>query len=123
MTTDQLIKSEQDGDVTVISFLQGAETINSTIVDQIANRLTAMVRNASDRVLIDLQQVEFFNSMFVELLVRCWKVAREKQGGQLALCQLRPYCREILEVTNLDTIWPIYPTREAALDQMQHPVS
>ncbi len=30
MTTDQLIKSEQDGDVTVISFLQGAETINST---------------------------------------------------------------------------------------------
>jgi anti-sigma B factor antagonist len=123
MTTDQLIKSEQDGDVTVISFLQGAETINSTIVDQIANRLTAMARNASDQVLIDFQRVEFFNSMFIELLVRCWKVIREKPKGQLALCQLRPYCREILEVTNLDNIWPIYPNREVALEQMQHPVS
>lgn len=123
MKTDQLIKLEQDGDVAIISFLRGSETINSPVVDQITNRLTAMVRNAPGRVLIDLQHVEFFNSTFVELLVRCWKVAREKQGGQLALCSLRPYCREILEVTNLATLWPIYRSREAALEQMHHPVS
>lgn len=123
MNADQLIQIEQDDDVTIISFQRGSETINSPFVDQITDRLTTSVRNAPGRVLIDLSHVEFFNSTFVELLVRCWKVGREKQGGQLALCSLRPYCREILEVTNLDTIWPIYPDREAALDQMHHPVS
>jgi hypothetical protein len=32
---------------------------------------------------------------------------------------LNPYCREVLEVTHLDTLWPIYATRADAVDQVK----
>jgi anti-anti-sigma factor len=66
------------------------------------------------RLVVDLSQTDFIGSSFIELLVRAWKRLKNR-NGTMALCAVHPYCREILRVSRLDTIWPIYGTRTEAV--------
>jgi anti-anti-sigma factor len=52
--------------------------------------------------------------MFIELLVRAWKRLKQR-GGNLVLCELQPFCAEVLQTTRLDTLWEIYQTRSDAV--------
>jgi len=36
-------------------------------------------------------------------------------GARFALCSLRPHCREVIGTARLDTLWPIYDTRDEAV--------
>ena len=54
-------------------------------------------------------------SVFLALLLRCHKLVRQK-GGELVLCGASKLARELLHITNLDTLWAIYDTREEALE-------
>ena len=65
-------------------------------------------------LLVDLSSVEFFSSSFIEVLFRLWNRTKAN-GQQFALCGLHPYCREVLEVTNLTSVWKIYEDRDDAL--------
>ena len=52
---------------------------------------------------------------FLALLLRCHKLVRQK-GGELVLCGASPLARELLQITNLDTLWAIYDARDEALE-------
>jgi anti-anti-sigma factor len=66
-------------------------------------------------LLIDLSQTDYIGSRFVEVLVRVWRRLKQR-GGSLALCGAQPFCLEVLKVTRLDQLWPVFPSRRAALD-------
>ena len=57
--------------------------------------------------MFDLSQVDNFGSMFLALLIRCWKLALS-QGGTMVLSGVTDRTRELLRVTALDIVWPIY---------------
>jgi anti-anti-sigma factor len=69
------------------------------------------------RFVVDLSQTDFIGSSFIELLVRAWKRIKNR-NGTMALCAVHPFCREILRVSHLDTIWPIYNTRSEAVSSV-----
>ncbi len=69
------------------------------------------------RLLIDLSQTDYIGSRFVEVLVRVWRRLRQR-GGSLALCGVQPFCLEVLKVTRLDQLWAVFPSRRAALDEL-----
>ena len=66
------------------------------------------------QVLLDLSGVKFFGSSFIEVLYRLWKQMESRQG-RFVLSGLHPFCREVLQVTNLDKLWTIAPDRESGL--------
>jgi hypothetical protein len=43
----------------------------------------------------------------------------KQRGGTLALCGVQSFCLEILQVTRLNQIWAVYPSRCAALDALE----
>lgn len=44
----------------------------------------------------------------------------KKEGqGRFAICGLQPYCREVLEVTNLHHLWILTDTREEAIRKVK----
>lgn len=69
------------------------------------------------RLVIDMTETRFVGSSFIELLVRAWKRIRSRDGT-MALCAVRPFCREVLGVSRLDTIWAIHSTRAKALEAL-----
>jgi len=68
-------------------------------------------------VVFDLSDVNYFGSVFLQLLLRCHTVIK-RNGGELVLAGVSPAASELLRVTALDTLWAIYDTREEAIDAL-----
>ena len=75
------------------------------------------------QIVVDLQNVDFFGSSFIETLFRMWNRVKAVEGGRFALCGLQKYCREVLGVTNLDRLWTVYDDVETAVREMSTPAA
>lgn len=107
------------GDVTVISFGRQFETLDEQALDQIRQSvLDAAAQANPPRIVINLSHTKFFGSSFIEVLFRVWKRANGADG-KFALAGLTSYCREVLEITHLDKLWPMLPTEDEAVAAVQ----
>ncbi|MBX6315603.1 MAG: STAS domain-containing protein [Isosphaeraceae bacterium] len=106
---------EREGQITIIEAPPTLEKMQPGLVDAAAALLLAPLRREErPRVVVDLSGVDYFNSAFLALLIRCWKLASVK-GGVMVVVGLSDRARELLRVTSLDVVWPIYATRREAL--------
>lgn len=109
-----------DGDVTVITLGPEYESLDETALEDLGAKLLQSASAADPpRVVIDLPHTSFFGSSFIEVLFRCWHRLNNQEGGKFALSSLKPYCAEVIEVTNLDRLWPIYETRDEAVQALK----
>lgn len=109
--TPQILKEH---DVTIVAFGPDGARITEDCIPEMLQSLLDAVQGPQPTVLFDLSHVAFFGSSFIEVLFRVWNRVQQGQG-RFALCSLTPNCAEVIEVTNLDRLWPKYPTRDAAL--------
>ena len=65
-------------------------------------------------VVVDFHQVPYFGSSLLETLLSLWSEIHSR-GGTLALCNVSPVAREIIEVARFDTLWPIHSSLAVAL--------
>jgi anti-anti-sigma factor len=105
-----------DRGVTVIGLGTGYKTIDESTLDGgLREALLDAAESANPPlVAIDLSQTTFFGSSFIEILFRMWH-RLQKRGGKLAICGVTEYCREVLQVAHLDSLWPPLATREEAI--------
>jgi len=102
--------------VTIITLGSRFENIDEIIIDELRDFvLEASAAADPPKVLIDLSQTTFFGSSFIELLFRVWNRMNSLEGGRFVISGLTTYCQEVLEVTHLDQLWNIFPTKEEAL--------
>jgi anti-sigma B factor antagonist len=76
--------------------------------------LHRLVEEGSRTLVVDLTGVTFLDSSALGVLVGTLKRLREREG-ELRIVEPRPTVRRAFEVTSLDQILAMYPTREAAL--------
>ena len=66
------------------------------------------------RVVVDFGHTDYFGSTALGLLT--WLLRRvQERDGRMAFCNASVHEREILAVTGLAALWPIYSSREEAL--------
>lgn len=107
---------EWHGDAVVVVPASSVETMSWDVVEQAADLVLAPLgRRTAPLVVVDLSRVSYFGSVFLALLLRCHKLVRQK-GGELVLCGASKLARELLQITNLDTLWAIYDSRDEALE-------
>ncbi len=111
MLTPQTVM--QDG-VAVLQFGPGPHTFHESQIAEISEPMLAASQAEPPRLVVDLSQVEFFGSSFIELLFRLWKRLTDRHG-RFVLAGVSPYCQEVLSVTNLDRLWQSYGTCEEAV--------
>ena len=89
-------------------------------VDQV--KLRTCVRELAGEgkihALIDLTKVEHINSCGLGSIV-CSLTTLRKAGGDLKLVGLGKFVKDLLRITQLDMIFPVYPTLEKALKDMR----
>ena len=66
------------------------------------------------KVVLQLAEVCFIDSAGLGALVRLFGVLRAN-GGDLRLCELSPFLLQVLQVTNLRRIFPIYASESEAI--------
>ncbi len=109
---------ERRGDVTVISATPALESIAVGLEDQAAELIFEPIRRDPEPLIIfDLSEVDYFGSVFLGVLLRCWKLVQAK-GGTMALAGVSSRAKELLHLTSLDFVWPIYADRREAVEAL-----
>jgi len=121
MDTNEPLKEVRDGNVTVVVFSNELKQLDELNVVSIGDRLLEIADGLTrPNLVLDLNAIEFFGSSFIEALFRVWKRLNTKPAAQFGIAGLQPYCREILEVTHLDKVWPLFDSSEAAAKAFNH---
>lgn len=109
------IRLERLGELAILEPTDAVEKLQWDMVEYIAEVvLTPLKQRPPNGIIVDLQQVNYFGSVFIALLLRFHKLVK-LQGGDLVICSAQAPARELLRVTGLDTLWAIYDTREEAI--------
>lgn len=116
MSPSDSFESEKDGSLVVVTFGSEYEAIDGTLVSQAEKNLLAAVDDDDCRtLLIDMKNTRFFGSAFIESLIRVWNRMKVRDGSSLKICNLQPYCEEVLTITHLNQIWGIHSSRQEAI--------
>jgi anti-sigma B factor antagonist len=77
------------------------------------------IRNSHVReAIFDLSALEAFGSLLLGTLCLAWKQTRD-QGAAMALCNVSPIGRQVLERSRLSSLWPIYASRDLAVESLR----
>ena len=106
--------SSQDK-VTVVTFGPEFTNVDEKHIHPLREVLLEL-SNSTDcaGLVLDMTQVKFFGSSFIEILFRISNRMKSR-GGKVALAGLYKYCAEVLRLTHLSTFWPAFPTVDEAV--------
>jgi anti-anti-sigma factor len=106
---------ERHGDIAVIIPSPEVEKLPDNLMEQAARMVLAPLRSDPPGGLIfDLSHVDYFGSVFLSFLLRCHKRAKEA-GSEVVVAGASQRARELLHMTALDTLWPLYANRAEAM--------
>ena len=109
---------ERRGDIMIVTANPELEMSGEGLEEMAAALLVRpLEKQLEPVVLFDLSHVNYFGSVFLAILIRCWKIIRAK-SGTMVLAGVSAHAKELLHVTSLDQAWPIYKDRREALDSL-----
>ena len=111
----QSFRIERHGDIAIITPSQDVESMDETLIQQAAQVVLAPLKDEPPAgIIMDLSKVNYFGSVFLSFLLRCHMLAK-KHGSEMVLSGASERTRELLHLTNLDTLWALYGSRAEAL--------
>ena len=105
------IAVKEVGTVTVVA-PQG--DVDMAVADDLRRRLTDLVDRGHARLVLDLASVMYIDSSGLGALVAAMKHARAA-GGDIKVCTLEADVRSLFEMTRLNTVLAVHPTRQDAV--------
>jgi len=111
----KLLRSERLGSTLL---LVPVGRVSSLIGDEARPELDGLLGQLQQpevkHVVVDFAEVSYFGSIMLTTLHAIWKNVRAG-GGKMALCNVSEVVREILQISQFDTLWPVCDSREEAL--------
>lgn len=112
--SDCLLEVETREDVSIARFTRQV-SLCGQLAEAVAEQLVSLLSELGrQRLLVDFGNVQSLTSYMLGQLVRLNRTA-EANGGRLALFNLSPYVRQIVEVARLDLLLSLYDDESAAL--------
>ncbi len=119
MSSTRAPAATKQQEVTIVAFGSEYENLDEVALDEgVGDFILDCARDADPPLLlVDLSNIKFFGSSFIETLFRAYNRMNERDG-KFAICGLMPYCAEVIKVTHLDRMWSIFPDRGAAIKSL-----
>lgn len=109
----------REQDVTVVELDKAYDALDTAGMQRLDTLLQEEVGTADPpQIVFDMSHTEYIGSRFIELLVRTWKQLRDR-NGQMALCGLSPFCRDVIRTTRLEAVWAVHDSRDEAIAALQ----
>ena len=109
---DQLRASVRAGDSCIVVALAGEADAN--IGQSLRGLLESEVTKGTGRLIIDLAELRFLDSVGVHVLIDVRAVLRQR-GGELILLAPQPVVARVLNLVGADRLIPVYADLETAL--------
>jgi anti-sigma B factor antagonist len=109
------IKTEEVSDATYVISLAGE--VDLYTAPEFKQQLLEAIGRGAKQVVVDFSNTTFIDSTTLGVLVGGVKRLRTNEGQLSLVCSDRNITK-IFEITGLDRVFTIYPTREQALEQV-----
>ena len=106
----ELQYSELDNNISMIKLIGKMDIIG---VGEVETSFAGYCAGDGIRMLVDLSEVEFLASIGIRLLTLTAKSVASR-GGKMALVNPIPNVEQVLDVTGIPAIIPVYPDLESA---------
>jgi anti-sigma B factor antagonist len=117
--TSSVFQIEREGQTLLVTVLTDLQELDYPKVEAGARDILHLLGNGTIKnVVLDFHKTDYYGSTALGFFVRLWKRVRDR-GGRMAFCGVSDHEKEILKVTKLDGLWPIYLSREEALKAVQ----
>lgn len=101
---------------------------NATVVDltgeldaytslELRETVVRLIEEGARDVVVNLERVDFIDSVGLGTLVGCLKRTAE-HGGSITLVCANPQIQKVFDITGLSKIFAIYPTRDEAIKRL-----
>lgn len=117
----QLYMVEKIVDGVMVVDLRGRITLGEE-TESLRLRIKRLVEAGYTRLILNLADVDYIDSVGLSTLVSSYTSAR-KQGGNVKLLHLTKRVHDLLQITRLCTIFEIYDSLEAAQQSFKEPPS
>jgi anti-sigma B factor antagonist len=115
----KVFEVEREGPTLVVTALTNLRESDYSKIEAGATDILNLIGSGTIKnVIVDFHKTDYYGSTALGFFVRLWKRIREC-NGRMAFCAVSDHEKEILKVTNLDGLWPIYASREEALKAVQ----
>jgi|SRR6187200_1695281 anti-sigma B factor antagonist len=108
------IAEERNGEITIVD-INGR--VDSNTAKSFEERLVGLLQSGHKRVMVDLKHLVYISSAGCRVLLVATKAA-QKNGAQLALCNLTAEVMRVFELGGLADFFAIYPSREEGLAKL-----
>jgi anti-anti-sigma factor len=113
--SDDELRSAAYGPTVVVHLGTSYNSLNEGSVERVERfLLSAAALPEAKYLVVDLSGTKYFGSRFIEALFRAHNRMKRK-GGRFALSGLQPYPEEVIRISRLDTIWPLFKTPDEAV--------
>lgn len=92
--------------------------LDFTAVPLLEAELSKLLATGHTRIICDFSATEYISSAGLRVLLSALKRI-SKLGGRLLFCNLKPGVLEILNMVGFTSLFEIYESKEAALEQLQ----
>jgi anti-sigma B factor antagonist len=114
----ECIELENVDSVLVVKFVD-KKVMDPARIERMGQELLALVDEGKvDNLLINFENVKFFSSAAINLLIVLEKRVRGR-GGSIRLGSLRPEVRDLFSYTNLDSIFKIEEEQTESVDSSE----
>ena len=116
-TQTQSIKIERHGEIAIITPSPEVEKMHFNLMEEASRIVWEALRNDPPTGLIfDLSKVDYVGSVFLSFLLHCHKRVKDPgSDSEVVVAGASKKARELLHMTALDTIWPLYDKRSDAI--------
>ncbi|KAA3605882.1 MAG: anti-sigma factor antagonist [Calditrichaeota bacterium] len=105
----------KDEDIWILKFLE--DRFDSMSVSDFKEKITAEVENGNNKILLNLNYVDFVDSSGLAALVYCFKIIGA--GGKFGICQPKDTVMSMLKLTRMDRVFKIYESEEQAISDFK----
>jgi len=115
---NEFFQVKRNGDLAIIIPSPEVENLPENLIRPAADMTLAPLKvDPPTSLIIDLSAVRYFGSAFISFLLRCHLLARNA-GSELVLAGCSDRIRELLRMTQLDTLWALYDSRNEAIEAL-----
>lgn len=115
---NEYFQVKRQGDLAVIVPSPEVEQLPENLIQPAADFVLAPLKeDPPSSLIVDLAGVRYFGSAFLTFLLRCHLLVK-KRGSELVLAGVNDRIRELLRITQFDTLWALYETRQEAIDAL-----
>lgn len=108
-----------DNGVTVIVLGEQYDNLDEPALEAAASDLLEIAQSADPPlIVIDMSRTKFFGSAFLGTLFRVWRRLTTRNGKFCVSGAMGP-CADVLSVTQVDRLWNLFDTREAAVESLK----